>query len=110
MPLWGSVTRVLLPHLNPIPLLDGILKRVRGRLVGEPGRLLACLPVIFGTSRDHLLNVLFFSSSAFSLSRTHCGLSSIAQISLLDKVRHQLSEKGESCSPVNSCFFPELGL
>ena len=60
MLLWGSVTSVLLPHLNPIPLLDGILKRVRGRLLGKPGRPLACLPVIFGTCRDHLLNVLSF--------------------------------------------------
>ena len=70
-----------------------------------------CLLVhfIFGISRDHLLlNVLFFASPALSLSWVHCGLSSVAQVSLWDKVRYQLSEKGERCSPVTGCFFPEV--
>ena len=95
--------------MSPRPLLDGIFKRDRWRLLGKPGKLLACLLFIFGISWDHLLlNVLCFASSAFSLSQVHCGLSSIAQVSLLDKVRHQLSEKGEHCSPLTRCFFPEV--
>lgn len=103
--LWGSVTSLLPPHLSPRPFLDGIFKRIDEDCLGN------CLLVhfIFGISRDHLLmNVLFFASPAFSLSRVHCGLSSVAQVSLLDKVRHQLSEKGECCSLVTSCFFPEV--
>lgn len=49
-----------------------------------------------------------FSLSYFSLSRALCGLSGVAQVSLLDEVRRQLSEQRECSSPVNSCCFPEV--
>lgn len=77
--------------------------------LGKPGRLLAYSLFTLGPLRDYLLlNTLFFLSSTFSLSRTHCGVLSVTQVSLLDKVRPRPAEKGDYRSPVGSCFFPEV--
>lgn len=108
LPLWGSVTSLLPPHLSPRPLLDGIFRRDRRRLLGKSGKLLACSLHLWDLSRPSSPECPFFASPALSLSWVHCGLSSVAQVSLWDKVRYQLSEKGERCSPVTGCFFPEV--
>lgn len=83
------------PHLTA-PLVDGVMKGLEDGGLGKPGRLLAYSLFTLGPLRDYLLlNTLFFLSSTFSLSRTHSGVLSVTQVSLLDKVRPRPAEKGD---------------
>ena len=76
LPLWGSVTSLFPPHLSPRPLLDGIFRRDRRRLLGKSGKLLACSLHLWDLSRPSSPECPFFASPALSLSWVHCGLSS----------------------------------